>query len=284
MKKKLLSLYLVLMMVVAFTACGSTDSSKNSEDTKTEETVETSSLGLEDGTYTVDFNTDSTMFHINDAYDGKATLTVEDGQGTVHIVLVSKNIVNLYLGTAEDAQKEGAELLEPTVESVTYSDGLTEDVNAFDVPVAAIDEEFDLALVGTKGTWYDHKVSVSNPVASEGATMTSGNDTSSLAEGDYTVEVALEGGSGRSSITSPAPVKVGADGTYTVTIEWSSPYYDYMIVDGVKYEPVNTEGNSVFEIPFADISAPVTVTADTVAMSTPHEIEYTLTFDLSTMQ
>jgi predicted small lipoprotein YifL len=284
MKKKLLSLYLVLMMVVAFTACGSTDSSKNSDDTKTEETVETSSLGLEDGTYTVDFNTDSTMFHINDAYDGKATLTVEDGQGTVHIVLVSKNIVNLYLGTAEDAQKEGAELLEPTVESVTYSDGLTEDVNAFDVPVAAIDEEFDLALVGTKGTWYDHKVSVSNPVASEGATMTSGNDTSSLAEGDYTVEVALEGGSGRSSITSPAPVKVGADGTYTVTIEWSSPYYDYMIVDGVKYEPVNTEGNSVFEIPFADISAPVTVTADTVAMSTPHEIEYTLTFDMSTMQ
>ena len=100
MKKKLLSLYLVLMMVVAFTACGSTDSSKNSEDTKTEETVETSLLGLEDGTYTVDFNTDSTMFHINDAYDGKATLTVEDGQGTVHIVLVSKNIVNLYLGTA----------------------------------------------------------------------------------------------------------------------------------------------------------------------------------------
>ncbi|SEI96566.1 hypothetical protein SAMN02910453_1722 [Lachnospiraceae bacterium A10] len=284
MKKKLLSLYLVLMMVVAFTACGSTDSSKKSDDTKTEETVETSSLGLEDGTYTVDFNTDSTMFHINDAYDGKATLTVEDGQGTVHIVLVSKNIVNLYLGTAEDAQKEGAELLEPTVESVTYSDGLTEDVNAFDVPVAAIDEEFDLALVGTKGTWYDHKVSVSNPVASEGATMTSGNDTSSLAECDYTVEVALEGGSGRSSITSPAPVKVGADGTYTVTIEWSSPYYDYMIVDGVKYEPVNTEGNSVFEIPFADISAPVTVTADTVAMSTPHEIEYTLTFDMSTMQ
>jgi hypothetical protein len=57
-----------------------------------------------------------------------------------------------------------------------------------------------------------------------------------------------------------------------------------MIVDGVKYEPVNTEGNSVFEIPFADISAPVTVTADTVAMSTPHEIEYTLTFDMSTMQ
>ncbi|MCR5144122.1 MAG: iron transporter [Lachnospiraceae bacterium] len=284
MKKRLLSLYLVFMMLVAFTACGNAHSSKEAEGTKTEETTETASLDLKDGTYTVDFTTDSTMFHINDAYDGKATLTVEDGQGTVHIVLASARIVNLYLGTAEDAQKEGAELIEPTEESVTYSDGLTEDVHAFDVPVPVIDKEFDLALVGTKGTWYDHKVRVSNPVASEGATMTAGNDTSSFAEGDYTVEVALEGGSGRSTITSPAPVKVGADGTYTVTIEWSSPYYDYMIVDGVKYKPVNTEGNSVFEIPFSDISAPVTVTADTVAMSTPHEIEYSLTFDLSTMQ
>ncbi|MBQ1902214.1 MAG: iron transporter [Lachnospiraceae bacterium] len=282
MKKKLLSLYLVLMMLAVFTACGNANSEKKTEDTTQEET--TSTLGLEDGTYTVDFTTDSTMFHVNDAYDGKATLTVEDGQGTVHIVLVSKNIVNLFLGTAEDAQKDGAELLEPTVESVTSADGLTEEVNAFDVPVPQLDEEFDLALIGTKGTWYDHKVSVSNPVASDGATTTSTETTDEYAEGDYTVEVALEGGSGRASITSPAPVTVSNDGTYIVTIEWSSPYYDYMVVDGVKYEPVNTEGNSVFKIPFADISAPVTVIADTVAMSTPHEIEYTLKFDTSTMK
>ena len=75
----------------------------------------------------------------------------------------SKNIVNLYPGLAEDAQKEGAELLQPTTDTVTYSDGMTEEVNGFDVPVPALDEEFDLALIGTKGTWYDHKVSVSNP-------------------------------------------------------------------------------------------------------------------------
>ena len=123
---------------------------------------------LEDGTYTADFNTDSSMFQVNEMYDGKGTLTVEDGKMTIHITLRSTNIVNLYPGLAEDAQKDGAELLQPVVETVDYNDGEpAEEVNAFDVPVPAIDEEFDLALIGTKGKWYDHKVSVPNPVKVE---------------------------------------------------------------------------------------------------------------------
>ena len=88
---------------------------------------------------------------------------------TIHVSLASKNIVNLYPGLAEDAQKEGAEVLEPTTDSVTYSDGITEEVYGFDIPVPALDEEFDLALLGTKGTWYDHKVIVSNPEPAEEA-------------------------------------------------------------------------------------------------------------------
>ena len=122
---------------------------------------------LADGTYTADFNTDSSMFHVNEAYDGKGILTVENGQMTIHVSMPSKNIVNLYLGSAEDAQKDGAELIQPVTDTVTYSDGTTEEVNGFDVPVPVIDEEFDLALIGKKGVWYDHKVSVSNPVAVE---------------------------------------------------------------------------------------------------------------------
>ena len=118
---------------------------------------------LADGTYTADFNTDSSMFHVNEAYDGKGILTVENGQMTIHVSMPSKNIVNLYLGSAEDAQKDGAELIQPVTDTVTYSDGTTEEVNGFDVPVPVIDEEFDLALIGKKGVWYDHKVSVSNP-------------------------------------------------------------------------------------------------------------------------
>ncbi len=123
-----------------------------------------SSESLEDGTYTVDFNTDSSMFRVNDTLDGKGTLTVKNGKMTVHITLTSQNIVNLYLGKAKDAQKDGADLIEPVLDEVTNDQGETEEVNGFDVPVKAIGEDFDLALIGTKGKWYDHVVSVSNPV------------------------------------------------------------------------------------------------------------------------
>ncbi len=131
-----------------------------------EETEETAGT-LEDGTYEAEFNTDSGMFHVNEANDGKGILTVKDGKMTIHISLVSKNIVNLYVGKAADAQKDGAELLQPTTDTITYDDGSTEEVYGFDVPVKALDETFDLALVGTKGKWYDHEVSVSNPVKAE---------------------------------------------------------------------------------------------------------------------
>ena len=120
---------------------------------------------LADGTYSAKFDTDSSMFHVNEAYDGRGTLTVKNGKMTLHIVMPSQNIVNLFLGTAEDAQKDGAKLIQPTTEEVTYSDGSKEEVYAFDVPVEALEKEFDLALIGTKGKWYDHKVSVSDTQA-----------------------------------------------------------------------------------------------------------------------
>ena len=107
------------------------------------------------------------MFHVNEAKEGKAELTVKDGKMTAHITLPSKNIVNLFVGTAADAQKDGAELLEPTTDTVTYSDGATEEVYGFDIPVPELDKEFDVALLGKKGVWYDHKVSVTNPVKVE---------------------------------------------------------------------------------------------------------------------
>jgi len=125
------------------------------------------SASLDDGVYSAEFVTDSSMFHVNEANDGKGILTVKDGKMTIHVSLSSENIVNLFAGTAEDAQKDGAVLLEPTTDTVTYSDGTTEEVYGFDVPVPEIGEEFNLALLGTKGTWYDHVVSVSNPVPAD---------------------------------------------------------------------------------------------------------------------
>jgi|UniRef100_UPI004027DC9D hypothetical protein len=239
---------------------------------------------LPDGVYTAEFSTDSSMFHVSEACDGKGTLTVKDGVMTIHISLGSKKILNLYPGLAEDAAKDGAVLLEPTTDTVTYSDGMTEEVYGFDVPVPAIGEEFDLALIGTKGKWYDHKVKVSDPVAEDSREAANGSFAmSTLADGSYTIELTMEGGSGRASIQSPAQLAV-ADGAATATLEWSSPNYDYMLVNGEKYLPVNTEGNSVFEVPVEALDVPLTMIGDTVAMSTPHEVEYTVTFHSETLE
>ena len=98
-----------------------------------------------------------------------------------------------------------------------------------------------------------------------------------LADGEYTVEVTMEGGSGRASIQSPTELTI-ENGQAQAEIVWSSSHYDYMMVNGDKYLPVNTEGNSTFEIPVSVFDEPMTVIGDTTAMSVPHEVEYTLTF------
>ena len=266
-----------------------TDETKESTESAEvqEDTAEITEAALPDGTYDAEFSTDSSMFHVSEACDGKGVLTVENGQMTIHVSLASKKILNLYPGLAEDAQKDGAKLLEPTIDEVTYSDGLTDEVYGFDIPVPVLDEEFDVALIGTKGKWYDHKVCVSNPVAAteeqnaEAASEEAG--VPELADGSYSVEMTFEGGSGRASIASPVTITV-ENQKVTASVEWSSPNYDYVLVDGEKFLPVNTEGNSVFEIPVAAFDEPVTVIGDTVAMSKPHEIEYTLTFHSDTIK
>lgn len=295
MKRKLV---MVLCAVCTISMAGSSlvlaeeekaEISQENEEAKEDAAGETADAVPEDGVYTAEFDTDSNMFHVNEANDGKGTLTVKDGKMTIHVSLVSKSIVNLFVGTAEDAQKEGAEILEPTTDEVTYSDGYKEEVFGFDIPVPALDEEFDCALLGKKGKWYDHKVSVSDPVpaeetaekeeASAGTTV----EELKLEDGNYTAEVTLEGGSGKATVESTVKLEI-RDGKAIAELIWSSPNYDYMIVDGEKYEMTNTEGNSTFEIPVAAFDTALAVKADTVAMSEPHEIDYTLQFDSASIE
>ena len=150
-----------------------------------------------------------------------------------------------------------------------------------------LDEEFDVALLGKKGKWYDHKVSVSNPVpaSEEEAEAFQGKTAKDLGleDGNYTAKVSLEGGSGKATVESPAKLTV-KDNEITAVIKWSSPNYDYMVVDGEKYEMTNKEGNSTFEIPVAGFDGPIPVKANTVAMSEPHEIDYTLKFDSESLK
>ena len=272
-----------LMLAAVLTGCGGASSAASSAVSSEAASAvsaaaasESTEAALPDGVYTAEFDTDSGMFHANEACDGKGTLTVENGQMTFHVSLASTHIVNLYLGKASDAADHEADWLQPTTDTVTYSDGTSEEVYGFDIPVSAVDADFDLAILGTKGKWYDHVVSVRDAVEKAAEAETP-------ADGTYTCEVTLEGGSGRATVESPAALTV-ADGKMTATIVWSSPNYDYMLVDGEKYLPTNTEGNSTFEIPVSALDTALDVTADTVAMSTPHEIEYTLTFDSASLK
>ena len=163
-RKGYLALVLSVMCSTVLTLGGSfAASGEETETAVVQEAEGKAEHVLEDGLYTARFDTDSSMFHVNEANEGLGILTVQNGEMILHVSLASKSIVNLFPGLAEDAQKESAELLEPTLDTVTYSDGMSEEVNGFDIPVPALDEEFDLALIGKKGKWYDHKVSVSDP-------------------------------------------------------------------------------------------------------------------------
>ena len=231
---KILVLIMLAAALLIMAGCGSTE--------------QTTDPGIADGTYVATFKTDNSMFHVSEANQDKGLLTVEDGKMTIHVSLQSKKIVNLYPGKSEDAKKDGAELLEPTTDTVVYSDGYEDEVYGFDIPVPALDEEFDVALIGTHGNWYDHKVVVSDPVEGDdiqavisgGAAAGSGADADQstasglgIADGEHTVEVTLAGGTGRASVDSPAAIRVSGE-ECTAVITWSSPNYDYMIVDGQK--------------------------------------------------
>lgn len=237
--------------------------------------VETApAITLPDGVYSAAFDTDSSMFHANEACEGRGTLTVQDGAMTIHVSLVSKSILNLYPGLAEDAQKEGAVILEPTLDEVVYSDGYKDTVYGFDIPVPYLDAEFDLALIGKKGTWYDHKVVVSDPQPVD--------TLAELSDGSYTCEVRSEGGTGKNSALSPCTVTV-QDGKATALLTWTSKSLDYMLVNGEKLLPLSNDDGSTFEIPVASLDVPMNVTVDTLAMSTPHEVEYVLYFNAATV-
>ena len=142
------------------------------------------------------------------------------------------------------------------------------------------------AFSNKKEKWYERTLlfrSDSLPAdAIDNPSMKTAEDLG-IADGEYTVEVTLSGGSGRATVESPTKIKV-ENGIATATIIMSSSNYDYVIAGEEKYLPVNTEGNSTFEIPVTGFDYNMPISADTTAMSTPHEIDYTLYFDSKTIK
>lgn len=118
---------------------------------------------------------------------------------------------------------------------------------------------------------------LAGPVSVAAAQKENGIETD-LEDGEYSIQVDLEGGSGKASVSSPTLMLV-KNGRMYAELQWSSSNYDYMIVDGEKFQNESEEGrNSVFTIPVTVLDDKMEVIADTLAMGAPHEIDYTLTF------
>ncbi len=225
---------------------------------------------LKDGTYEVEMKSSSSMFKVD-----RCELRVENGTMQAVLYMTSQSYLYLYAGTAEEAAAAGEEDYIPREDA---GDGM----GSYTLPVEALDTGISCAAFSKKKEkWYDRTLLFRADSLPQDAFLeargTSAADLK-LDDGEYTVDVTLAGGSGRASVESPAKLTVSG-GKCTVTIAWSSSNYDYMVVDGVQYDPVNTEGNSVFELPLTAFDTPVAVQADTTAMSQPYLIDYTLTFD-----
>ena len=240
----------------------------------TEETAEQQSVGTEgmtpvlaselrDGVYQIQVDSSSSMFRIE-----ACELTVNDGSMTADMKMGGTGYLKLYMGTGEEAAKAPEEKMIPFEE--------------------ALDKELDCAAFSKKKEkWYDRVLvfradSLPADALTDAAQVTA--ESLGLADGCYTVEVSMEGGSGRVSVESPAKLVV-KDQKAVAEVVWSSPNYDYMKVGEEKFLPVNQGGEtSVFEIPVTVFDRKMAVAADTTAMSTPHEIEYTLLFDSSSIK
>ena len=230
---------------------------------------------LVDGEYPITVDCSSSMFRI-----ASCVLRVADGKMEADLTLNSDSYAWVYPGTAEDAARAPeADYVQPV------SDGGESKV--FTIPVEALDSGVLCAAYSVKKElWYDRTLcfradSLPLEAFQPGVIVTP--ESLGLADGAYTVDVALAGGSGKASVTSPARLTV-ENGVCTAEIEWSSPNYDYMLVNGEKLLPANAEGNSVFQIPVSVFDRPMAVIADTVAMSEPHEISYTLTFSAESIE
>lgn len=255
------------------------------DETSTHATAATEAVGFEgmtpvyadslnDGTYSINVDSSSSMFKI-----AGCELTVADGEMTAVLTMGGTGYKYLYMGTEEEAAAAD--------ESTYISCDESGEAHKFTVPVEALDKEIDCAAFSRKKEeWYGRILvfradSLPDEAFAEGTFATA--ESIGIEDGEYNIAVTLEGGSGRATVQSPAKLTV-KDGKAQAEIVWSSNKYDYMIVDGEKLLPDSVEEHSVFTIPVEKFDAKMSVSADTTAMSTPYEIEYTLYFDSSTLE
>ena len=298
MKKHTLIFTLILAMS-SFTSCGTQNMTKDlpvsepSPDISVSETIPTAESeqvtapsqevgyegmeavyaeSIKDGIYSITVDSSSPMFNITEC-----ELKVENGKMTAVITMGGTGYAYIFMGTSDEAENAAED------EYIGYSEDDT-GKHSFTVPVEALNKEISCAAFSKKKEqWYDRLLvfradSLPVDAYTSGTVKTAAN--LGLEDGQYTADVILSGGSGRASVESPALITV-TEGKVIAKIIWNSKNYDYMVVEGEKYLPLESEENSAFEIPVASFDFDLPVSADTTAMSTPHEIEYTLRFNSS---
>ena len=298
MKKHTLIFTLILAMS-SFTSCGTQNMTEDlpvsepSPDISVSETIPTAESeqvtapsqevgyegmeavyaeSIKDGIYSITVDSSSPMFNITEC-----ELRVESGKMTAVITMGGTGYAYIFMGTSDEAENAAED------EYIGYSEDDT-GKHSFTVPVEALNKEISCAAFSKKKEqWYDRLLvfrADSLPVdAYTSGTVKTAADLG-LEDGQYTADVILSGGSGRASVESPALITV-TEGKVIAKIIWNSKNYDYMVVEGEKYLPLESVENSAFEIPVASFDFDLPVSADTTAMSTPHEIEYTLRFNSS---
>ncbi len=221
---------------------------------------------VKDGVYDVEVESSSSMFRIV-----KAELTVKEGEMRAVMTLGGKGYLKLYMGTGEEAAAASEE------EYIGFAED-AEGAYTYEVPVETLDAAVACAAFSKKKEkWYDRELVFRSDSLPEGVVLSKPAVTD-FKDGSYEIDVTLTGGSGKAKVESPARIEV-KEGIATATVAWSSPNYDYMRLGSRIYHPVNTDGNSVFEIPVTVFDGEMAVIADTTAMSAPHEVAYTLYFD-----
>lgn len=230
---------------------------------------------IKEGVYSIKADSSSSMFRVTEC-----ELTVKDGTMSAVMTMSGTGYLKVFMGTGEEAQKADTKDYIPYVETDNGT-------HTFKIPVDALDKGIDCsAFSKNKEKWYDRVLvfrSDSLPSGALADTFPSTVESLMLEDGRYTIEVRLEGGSGRASVESPAILRV-ENGKAFATITWGSSNYDYMKVDGEKFDVIRNGGNSSFEIPVSGFDWRMPVIADTIAMSEPHEIDYILRFDSSTLK
>lgn len=229
---------------------------------------------LQDGTYEIQVDSSSSMFSVEECL-----LTVENGEMRALMTMGGKGYLKVYMGTGKEAVQAQEE------EYISYAEA-EDGRHTYEVPVEALDCGISCAAFSkNREKWYDRTLvfqSASLPMSAfKELDMTTLEDLE-LEDGTYTVEVSLDGGAGKTKVESPAELYVEG-GLVMAEIVFGSSNYDYVIMDGEKCSLLSEEGNSSFLIPVAGFDYNLPIIADSIALGTPREIDYTIRFDSSTI-